>query len=77
MTGSQITSGGTLTAKADSKANLGQNKAYAVEGSGYGGVAVQGAKLNDTVNRTATGWAIFPDRCQCVPYEQWQPDSGS
>ena len=54
LTGSQITSGGTLTAKADSKANLGQNKAYAVEGSGYGGVAVQGAKLNDTVNRTAT-----------------------
>lgn len=54
LTGSQITSGGTLTAKADSKANLGQNKTYAVEGSGYGGVAVQGAKLNDTVNRTAT-----------------------
>ena len=54
LTGSQITSGGTLTAKADSKANLGQNKAYAVEGSGYGGVAVQGAKLNNTVNRTAT-----------------------
>lgn len=54
LTGSQITSGGTLTAKADSKANLGQNKTYAVEGSGYGGVAVQGAKLNDTVNRMAT-----------------------
>ena len=54
LTGSQITSGGTLTAKADSKANLGQNKTYAVEGSGYGGVAVQGAKLNNTVNRTAT-----------------------
>ena len=54
LTGSQITSGGTLTAKADSKANLGQNKTYAVEGSGYGGVAVQGAKFNDTVNRTAT-----------------------
>lgn len=53
LTGSQITSGGTLTAKADSKANLGQNKTYAVEGSGYGGVAVQGAKLNNTVNRTA------------------------
>ena len=53
LTGSQITSGGLLTAKADSKANLGQNKAYAVEGSGYGGVAVQGAKLNNTVNRTA------------------------
>ena len=54
LTGSQITSGGMLTAKADSKANLGQNKTYAVEGSGYGGVAVQGAKLNNTVNRTAT-----------------------
>ncbi|WP_278674241.1 hypothetical protein, partial [Acidaminococcus fermentans] len=54
LTGSQITSGGTLTAKADSKANLGQNKTYAVEGSGYGGVAVQGAKLNNTVNRTAS-----------------------
>lgn len=54
LTGSQITSGGTLTAKADSKANLGQNKTYAVEGSGYGGVAVQGAKLKNTVNRTAT-----------------------
>lgn len=54
LTGSQITSGGMFTAKADSKANLGQNKAYAVEGSGYGGVAVQGAKLNNTVNRTAT-----------------------
>ncbi|RGS74870.1 leukotoxin LktA family filamentous adhesin [Mitsuokella sp. AF21-1AC] len=54
LTGSQITSSGTLTAKADSKANLGQNKTYAVEGSGYGGVAVQGAKLNNTVNRTAT-----------------------
>ena len=54
LTGSQITSGGLLTAKADSKVNLGQNKAYAVEGSGYGGVAVQGAKLNNTVNRTAT-----------------------
>ena len=54
LTGSQITSGGMLTAKADSKANLGQNKTYAVEGSGYGGVAVQGAKLNDAVNRTAT-----------------------
>ncbi len=54
LTGSQITSGGTLTAKADSKANFGQNKTYAVEGSGYGGVAVQGAKLNNTVNRTAT-----------------------
>ena len=54
LTGSQITSGGTLTAKADSKANLGQNKTYAVEGSGYGGIAVQGAKLNNTVNRTAT-----------------------
>ena len=53
LTGSQITSGGLLTAKADSKVNLGQNKAYAVEGSGYGGVAVQGAKLNNTVNRTA------------------------
>lgn len=53
LTSSQITSGGTLTAKADSKANLGQNKTYAVEGSGYGGVAVQGAKLNNTVNRTA------------------------
>lgn len=54
LTGSQITSGGTLTAKADSKANFGQDKTYAVEGSGYGGVAVQGAKLNNTVNRTAT-----------------------
>lgn len=54
LTDSRITSGGLLTAKADSKANLGQNKAYAVEGSGYGGVAVQGAKLNNTVNRTAT-----------------------
>lgn len=54
LTGSQITSGGTLTAKADSKANFGQNKTYAVEGSGYGGVRVQGAKLNNTVNRTAT-----------------------
>lgn len=53
LTNSQITSGGLLTAKADSKANLGQNKTYAVEGSGYGGVAVQGAKLNNTVNRTA------------------------
>ena len=54
LTGSQITSGGTLTAKADSKANFGQNKTYAVEGSGYGGVMVQGAELNNTVNRTAT-----------------------
>ena len=54
LTGSRITSGGMFTAKADSKANLGQNKVYAVEGSGYGGVAVQGAKLNNTVNRTAT-----------------------
>lgn len=54
LTDSRITSGGLLTAKADSKANLGQNKAYALEGSGYGGVAVQGAKLNNTVNRTAT-----------------------
>lgn len=54
LTDSRITSGGLLTAKADSKANLGQNKTYAVEGSGYGGVAVQGAKLNNTVNRTAT-----------------------
>ena len=54
LTDSRITSGGLLTAKADSKVNLGQNKAYAVEGSGYGGVAVQGAKLNNTVNRTAT-----------------------
>ena len=54
LTGSQITSGGMFTAKADSKVNFGQNKAYAVEGSGYGGVAVQGAKLNNTVNRTAT-----------------------
>ncbi len=54
LTGSQITSGGTLTTKADSKANFGQNKTYAVEGSGYGGVMMQGAKLNNTVNRTAT-----------------------
>ena len=54
LTGSQITSGGTLTAKADSKANFGQNKTYAVEGSGYGGVMVQGVELNNTVNRTAT-----------------------
>lgn len=53
LTDSRITSGGLLTAKADSKVNFGQNKAYAVEGSGYGGVAVQGAKLNNTVNRTA------------------------
>ena len=53
LTDSRITSGGMFTAKADSKANLGQNKAYAVEGSGYGGVAVQGTKLNNTVNRTA------------------------
>ena len=34
LTGSQITSGGTLTAKADSKANLGQNKAYAWKAGG-------------------------------------------
>lgn len=54
LTGSQITSGGTLTAKADSKANFGQDKTYAVEGSGYGGVMMQGAELNNTVNRTAT-----------------------
>lgn len=54
LTGSQITSSGTLTAKADSKANFGQNKTYAVEGSGYGGVMVQGVELNNTVNRTAT-----------------------
>nr|WP_304098197.1 leukotoxin LktA family filamentous adhesin [Mitsuokella multacida] len=54
LTGSQITSGGTLTTKADSKANFGQNKTYAVEGSGYGGVMMQGAELNNTVNRTAT-----------------------
>lgn len=54
LTDSRITSGGMFTAKADSKVNFGQNKAYAVEGSGYGGVAVQGAKLNNTVNRTAT-----------------------
>ena len=54
LTGSQITSGGTLTAKADSEANFGQNKTYAVEGSGYGGVMMQGAELNNTVNRTAT-----------------------
>ncbi|WP_286821629.1 leukotoxin LktA family filamentous adhesin [Mitsuokella sp. UBA4253] len=53
LTDSRITSGGMFTAKADSKANLGQNKTYAVEGSGYGGVAVQGTKLNNTVNRTA------------------------
>lgn len=54
LTGSQITSGGTLTAKADSKAKFGQDKTYAVEGSGYGGVMMQGAELNNTVNRTAT-----------------------
>lgn len=53
LTDSRITSGGMFTAKADSKVNFGQNKTYAVEGSGYGGVAVQGAKLNNTVNRTA------------------------
>uniref|UniRef100_UPI003FF04F09 hypothetical protein n=1 Tax=Megasphaera elsdenii TaxID=907 RepID=UPI003FF04F09 len=54
LTGSQITSGGTLTAKADRKANFGQNQTYAGEGSGYGGVMVQGVELNNTVNRTAT-----------------------
>ena len=45
---------GSLSATASHKANFGQKEAYAVEGSGYGGVAVQGAELTNTISRSAS-----------------------
>lgn len=46
-----ITSGGTFDVNAANSVTFGNTEQYAVEGSGYGGVNVQGAVFDNTINK--------------------------
>ena len=48
-----ITSGGDMDVNAANTVTFGDKENYAVEGSGYGGVNVQGAVFNNTINKKA------------------------
>ena len=46
-----ITGGGDFSVSANNTVTMGNTETYAVEGSGYGGVNVQGAVFNNTINK--------------------------
>lgn len=48
-----ISSGGAVTVTADNVLTLGEEYQYAVKGSGYGGVNVQGAEYANTIDKSA------------------------
>lgn len=49
-----ITGGGTLDVSAANTVTFGDRENYAVEGSGYGGIAAQGADFDNTIEKTAS-----------------------
>lgn len=51
--GATITGGGKLDVNVANTITFGNTEQYAVEGSGYGGVNVQGAQFDNTINKTA------------------------
>lgn len=51
--GATITGGGKLDVNVVNTITFGNTEQYAVEGSGYGGVNVQGAQFDNTINKTA------------------------
>lgn len=53
ITGATITGGGKLDVNAANTITFGNTEQYAVEGSGYGGVNVQGAQFDNTISKTA------------------------
>ncbi|WP_276834818.1 hypothetical protein [Megasphaera stantonii] len=53
LSGAVITGGGDMDVNAANTVTFGDKENYAVEGSGYGGVNVQGAVFDNTINKTA------------------------
>lgn len=53
ISGAAITGGGDMDVNAANTVTFGDKENYAVEGSGYGGVNVQGAVFNNTINKKA------------------------
>ena len=53
INGATITGGGKLDVNAANTITFGNNEQYAVEGSGYGGVNVQGAEFDNIINKKA------------------------
>ena len=53
INGATITSGGKLDVNAANTVTFGNTEKYAVEGSGYGGVNVQGTRFVNTINKAA------------------------
>lgn len=53
LSGATITGGGDMDVNAANTVIFGDKENYAVEGSGYGGVNVQGAVFDNTINKTA------------------------
>ena len=53
ISGAAITGGGDLDVSAANTVTFGDKENYAVEGSGYGGVEVQGAEFDNTIDKKA------------------------
>ena len=53
ISGAAITGGGDMDVNAANTVTFGDKENYAVEGSGYGGVNVQGAEFDNNINKTA------------------------
>ena len=53
ISGATITGGGKLDVNAANTITFGNTEKYAVEGSGYGGVAAQGTQFDNIINKTA------------------------
>ena len=53
ISGAAITSGGDMDVNAANTVTFGDKENYAVEGSGYGGVNVQGAEFDNTIDKKA------------------------
>ena len=53
ISGATITGGGDLDVSAANTVTFGDKENYAVEGSGYGGVEVQGAEFDNTIDKKA------------------------
>ena len=49
-----ITGNGAMDVNATNTVNFGNKEEYAVEGSGYGGVSIQGAEFNNNITKTAS-----------------------
>ena len=53
ISGAAITGGGNMDVNAANTVTFGDEENYAVEGSGYGGVEVQGAEFDNTIDKKA------------------------